>query len=243
MGVARLLAATAALDAPRVFEKSVKIDRRGISTDRGLVSMDRRAIYPGPKAQLQAICADLGAPDCTVLFPYLSSASAIHFGADGEIGKCYLEFAPADAPEADLVFLALKWHGDDQRLNRYSSVSDLSHTSKRNMIRDLLHDPTVADVMGKCLDLAQDGDPDGNAVVLRVTEEGSTRVSLDISVADAKQTLGDAARLLAPLAAFQGCGLRPWLDENRSARFGHIAAGLDARGEVFVTLYYGAEQL
>lgn len=243
MGVARLLSVTETLEAPRIYERSFKLTKKGIATDRGLVSMDRRALYPGPKSTLHEICTALGCPDPAPLDPYLRLATAVHFGADGDIGKCYLEFAPQDRPEAGLVFLALKWKGMDHRLNRYNTLEDRSHEEKQQMIRALVPDPVVADVMQRSIDLAASHDPDGRAVVLHVTEDGSRRASLDVSVADAKYTLARATGVLAPLKAFQGCDLRPFLDEHGDASFGHIAAGVDRNGETFVTVYYGATQL
>lgn len=243
MSVARLLSATETLEAPRIFERSAKLSRGRISTERGLVSMDKRALYPGPRSTLRDVCAALGCPDPMPLEPFLSQACAVHFGADGDIGKCYLEFAPQDAPEPDLVFLALKWRGDAQRLNRYVAVSARPHADKAALVRRLVPDPVVADVMQRSLDLARDGDPDGQAVVLHVTEDGSARASVDISVADAKASLRDATEILLPLKAFHGCDLRPFLDEQANARFGHIAAGQASDGATFVTIYYGARAI
>ena len=242
MGVARLLSVTKTLEAPRIFERSVKLTKHGLSSDRGLVSLDKSAIYPGPKATLRAICTDLGCPDTAPLEPHLSAASAIHFGADEDIGKCYLEFAPQNAPEADLVFLALKWREGAQRLNRYHSISARPHARKHDLMRTLVPDPVVGDVMAQALDLARSGDPDGEAVVLHVTEDGSTRASVDVSVADAKVSIGDV-KILGALQAFTGCGLRALLDQMAHDRFGHIAAGVGPDGGTFVTLYYGAKAL
>ena len=243
MGVARLLSVTETLKAPRIFERSVKLTSGAISTDRGLVSMDKRALYPGPKTTLRETCTALGCSDTTALEPYLSAATAIHFGADEDIGKCYLEFASHNAPEADLVFLALKWKGQTRRINRYSAFTKRPHSEKHDLVRKLVPEPAIATVMLACLDLAREGDPDGEAVVLHVTEEGTNRSSVDVSVADARASLADVAQLLSPLWADKASGLRDILDGNQAARFGHIAAGTDRKGATFVTIYYGAAPL
>ena len=241
-GVARLLSVTQTLHAPRIFERSVKLSGRDLSTDRGLVSMDRRAIYPGPKSQLRTICGALGCDDPSALDPFLSQCTAVHFGADEDIGKCYLEFVPDNAPENDLVFLALKWREGQQRLNRYVSLTDLTHAEKQAAIADVITDAVVADAMRQCLDLARDGDPDGKAVLLRVTEDRTDRVSLDISVADAGRTLGQVMDVLRPLLEASGEAME-WAEAHADASFGHIAAGMDADSQPFVTIYYGAQAL
>ena len=241
MGVARLLSQTETLESPRIFERSIKLSQSGISTDRGLVSLDKSALYPGPKGTMHEMCLALGCPDPSPLDPYLGQASAVHFGADEDIGKCYLEFPRHDRPEDNLVFLALKWKGSDQRLNRYTELAGRSHQEKEAFIDELVPDPTVADVMRRSLALARDGDPDGEAVALYVTEEGTSRASIDISVADAKSSVADAMDVLAPLKAFNGCDVRHVFDGIRGERFGHVAAGVDRQGATFVTVYYGAE--
>lgn len=243
MGVADLLAVTATLDAPRIFERSVKLSQGAMSDDRGLVSMGRRALYPAPRTTLAEVCAALGCDDCTALLPHLAAAHSVHFGADDGIGKCYLEFARDTAPAPDLVFLALKWAGTDRRLNHYTSVTHQSHDAKAALVAALVSAGPVHDAMRASLDLARDGDPDGTAVVLHVTETGSPRASVDISVADARLTLADVADLVAPV--FMGFGLDPalFLAAHGAARFGHIAAGMDSEGAAFATLYFGARQL
>jgi hypothetical protein len=243
MGVARLLAVTATLDAPRIFEESVKLSQGVLSEDRGLVSMDRRALYPGPRTTLAEVCATLGCDDCSALVPNLAAAHSVHFGADDGIGKCYLEFAPDTAPTPGLVFLALKWAGLDRRLNHYTSVTHHSHAAKGALLDALVPAGPVRDAMHASLDLARDGDPDGVAVVLHVTETGTSRASVDISVADARLTLGDVASVIAPVFAGFGVDPAPFLDAHGTAQFGHIAAGMDSKGAAFATLYFGARQL
>lgn len=240
MSVSRLLAVTAALGVPRIFERSVKLRAGHIATDRGLISMDKRALYPGPRGTLAETCAALGCPDSAPLDPYLRQAQSVHFGADGDIGKCYLEFAPDQAPTPDLVFLALKWRGSDVRLNHYTSVADQPHCAKQRLIDTLVPAGPVRTATHACLQLARDGDPDSAAVVLHVTDRLSARASVDISVADAKVTLADTAHILGPL--FKAFALDPstFLDAQANDRLGHVAVGEDGAGAGFATLYHGA---
>lgn len=243
MTVARLLSVTGDLDAPRIFERSVKLRKGQMAADRGLVSVSKRALYPGPRSTLAETCAALGCPDITPLEPYLKQSHFVHFGADGDIGKCYLEFTPDAAPWPDLVFLALKWRGGDAKLNRYTTIAHSPHREKEALIDALVPDGPVRAVAQACLMLARDGDPNNKAVVLHVTEDGSPRASIDISVADARQTLSDAAALLTPLFNAFDIDGDALLKSEGDARFGHIAVGTDSAGAPFATLYYGATQL
>jgi hypothetical protein len=243
MSVARLLSVTAGLDAPRIFERSVKLGPGGLSEDRGLVSMDCRALYPAPRTTLTEICTALGCPDPAPLLDHLAAAQAVHFGADGEIGKCYLEFPPDSAPLPDLVFLALKWQGDAVGLSHYKSLARQSHAEKAAMIDTLVIDHVVRAVARRCLDLARDGDPDGTAVVLHVTDPDSRRASIDISVADARRSLAEAASFLEPLFSAFDLDGAAFLQTHGAARFGHLAVGMDRHGGPFATIYFGAQAL
>ncbi|WP_439156323.1 hypothetical protein [Yoonia sp.] len=243
MTVSRLLAVTAELGAPRIFERSVKLSAGRVAADRGLISMDKRALYPGPRGTLAETCAALGCPDSGALDPYLRQAQSVHFGADGDIGKCYLEFAPPQAPLPNLVFLALKWRGSDVRLNHYTSIADQPHREKQRLIDALVPDGPIRAATHACLQLARDGDPDEEAVVLHVTDCRSARVSVDISVADAKVTLAVAAHILGPL--FKAFELDPsgFLDAKPNDRLGHVAVGKDGAGAMFAAIYHGARLL
>ncbi|MEJ8562133.1 hypothetical protein QTO30_13480 [Yoonia sp. GPGPB17] len=243
MSVSDLLSVTAELDAPRIFERSIKLSDGHLAEDRGLVSMDKRALYPGPRNTLIEVCAALGCPDSSALHPHLKQASAVHFGADGDIGKCYLEFPPDAAPMPHLVFLAIKWRGDDVRLNHYTGIAHKPHSDKKALVDSLIPDGPVQTTTHACLSLARDGDPDNEAVVLHVTEAGSARASIDISVADAQRSISDAATLLNPLFDAFGLDGKAFFKTSGAARFGHIAAGSDRKGAPFATLYYGAKEL
>jgi hypothetical protein len=243
MTVARLLSVTETLGAPRIFERSLKLGQGYTSDGRGLVSMDKRALYPGPLANLIDLCQGLGCDDIGALAPHLSAAKSVHFGADGDIGKCYLEFAPSDAPLENLVFLSLKWRGDDVRVSHYKSVTHLPHPDKINFIDEIVSEPVLSETLKRCLDIARNGDPDGEAVTLHVQEVGSKRASVDISIADAGRTIESMKPIIAPLFDAFGISLDPFIDAEADAKFGHIAAGIDRAGKDFATLYYGAVQI
>lgn len=236
MSVARLLSVTATLETQRIFERSIKISSGVPSKERGMVTFDKRDLYPAPRTTLAEICADLGCPDSSALDPYLKQAHAIYFAADGDIGKCYLEFTPQTTPLPDLVFMAIKWRGEDVKVNHYTSIAHKPHSAKEELIDALVPAGPVRDAMRACLPVARDGTPGGEAVVLHVTEEGTRRASVDINMSDVKLTMAQAAPLLSPL--YTAYGIKPNLTD---ANFGHLAAGTDREGAPFATFYYGAK--
>ena len=243
MSVAHLLSVTEKLDAPRIFERSVKLSNGDVANDRGLVSMDKRALYPGPRGTLAETCAALGCPDSSALDPHLKQAHSVHFGADGGIGKCYLEFDPRLAPLPNLVFLALKWRGSDVRVNHYTNIAHHAHSDKVMLVDTWVPAGPVRAAMQSCLSLGRAGDPDDEAVVLLVTEVGSARTSVDISVADAGITLSEIAPTINPVFDAFDLNGAEFLRASGADRFGHIAAGTSRAGAPFATLYYGATQL
>jgi hypothetical protein len=142
-----------------------------------------------------------------------------------------------------LVFLAMKWRGDDLRCNHYTTIANQPHPHKEELINTRVPAGSVRAAAQACLTIARDGDPDAEAVVLHVTEIGSARESVDISVADAGLTLSDAAPILGPVFDAFDVNGAAFMDAAGSARFGHIAVGTDRSGAPFATLYFGAEQL
>ncbi|PUB17060.1 hypothetical protein DFP92_10270 [Yoonia sediminilitoris] len=241
MGVAALLKVTGQLDAPRMFERSAKLSPGQLHDDRGLVSMDKRALYPGPLTTLTDTCAALGISQIEKLAPHIKAARSVHFGSDGPIAKCYLEFAPDAAPAAGVVFLALKMKADAARLNTYKLMPQAE--AEQWVKLRLGEISAVGGVAMQTLSLAQKHDPDGQAVVLHVTEEGTDRESIDISVADAAVSLADVSGLLAPVFAHFDVDAADFMTTHGALQFGHLAIGSDQLGEGFATIYYGARPI
>lgn len=218
------------------MERSLKIRSNGLCADRALVSL---LCAPPDADRLARIAASLGAPDLDPLRPHVEQAQAVHFGVDGRIGKCYLEFAPDKAPEGNLLFLALKWDKTATELHFYRNITHLPHAEKaHSMARHL--PAALAKAAGALLNQAREGDPDGEAVVLRVEDRASARLSFDLSLADAGLSVRAAGPLITPTLAALG---RDWADlpaATHDALLGHVALGADRAGAPFVTLYYGA---
>lgn len=240
MGVAALLDVTSRLDARRMFERSVKLSMAGMQDDRGLVSMDKRALYPGPVTTLTETCAALGMSDIQELTPHLKEARSVHFGSDGDISKCYLEFAGDATPSAGLIFLALKCKGSSTSLNKYRLMRQ---TDAETWLISHMGDTPIGAAALQVIGLAQRHDPDNEAVVLHVSEDGTDRESIDISVADAALSLNNAVDLLAPVFDHFYLDMKTFLDREGARQFGHLAVGNDQQGQGFVTIYFGAQPI
>ena len=238
--VDRLLAATAGLDCERIFEPSVKLSRDRVSTDRGLVSVPRAAVN---RDTIARICADLGAETTPGIISDLPAARAVHFGVDDGIGKLYLEFGPGQAPDPNLVFVAAKWRGPEQSQDRYHSLTHLSSLDLEADITQGLADPALQPIMSALLDRARWGDPDGEAVVLKVTQTGSVRLSYDVSLADGGYSVAQSCPMLESLFAVLGRSASDIPAAAMPTLLGHVAVGHDADGATFVTLYCGARAL
>lgn len=211
------------LTLPGLREESLKIGPGGIQRGRYLLTFSRRALLPGPANRFAALADDLGV-DATPLAPHLKSANAIHVGYEpGGVVKLYLEFPPPFAPEPDLAFLAVKAGG---RVNRYIRQDGLTADDKKSLLHDVIPAGAIRDTATHCLAY---GGP-----LLLVTEEGSTRRSLDIHLADADLTVGDLPGLSA-LLTDQSDNLEDIAEQG----LGHFAAGLGRDGKPFATIYYG----
>lgn len=231
---------TETLRGPCVEERSAKITPGALQTDRGLFSFPRRALYPGPRRRLASLLDRLGLADASPLMSALPGAGALHFGADGRIFKCYLEYPPEARPEPGLVFLAVKWRGQTMRTDHYFDRSQMTHAAKHALLAEAVPTGPARAVGAEMLDLARNGDPGGRAVVLEVVGAEDARRSIDISVADAARPIGALASTLAPVLGVAGEAGQGFLRAQAGAFLGHYAAGRGPDGTAFATLYYGA---
>lgn len=255
----RLVRTVAALGAPMLHERSLRITAAGIDSDRFLVSLPQVAI-PGGAARVVAAWRDLGMPaEClAAALERLSAARHLHFGYEGGPGptsyKAYLEIAPlivADiAPNGapSLLHVAFKW--------------DPSGAAPPTVTRYLLHPP--ADRAGILALLAgfHDGGTSHPAFtpltalidralarmsaadvqVLEVVEERGRR-SYDVNVSDALLTIGDVQQELEALgraASADAAASAAAIAVRAGDRLGHVAGGVHRDGRGFVTIYHAA---
>lgn len=199
--------------------RSRKISGQGVSTGRFLLTFPRAALVrPDPQALGDLIGASL--PDS--LTRHWQGAEILHLGFDdadttgGSVGKLYLEFSPETTPEQGLVYLALK-AGTRTSLHRYVLLDDPT-----SALADLALSPDLQDFIRGLTPTCP---------ILRVSEAGSARLSLDIGLMDCPHDpvlLGRLGRIVA--------ALNPAADAPTSWP-SHLAIGRDRNGLPFVTLY------
>lgn len=237
----RLFEVLRGVDRPWLVERSAKIIGGNVRDNRMLVSFPRGALGPGPSRQLMRMCQSLGAPKegLDYLLAHQSGASTVHFGLEpeqtGPLYKCYIEFAPGDAPEPELAFLALKWCAVDGRfaLSRYWRRDDLSARKKQALVSDCLPDGRIQEMFLKMLAMGK------GAPLLEVDETSGPRRSLDLNLADCGWTVGEQADCLRQ--GLKGCpGAAVYIDLHAEEKLGHIAAGTARDGRAFATVYHGA---
>ncbi|MEY4984611.1 MAG: hypothetical protein RIR62_2877 [Pseudomonadota bacterium] len=151
-----------------------------------------------------------------------SDAPMIHVGFDGaaraggaDIRKLYLELPVTG--DSSLAYLAVKC-GARGDLHRYDALSDPAA-----LLRDLALPAPFSAAAGALARASGD--------CLRVAEDGTGRLSIDIGLADLDPDAGLSAMLATLVAAVNPAALPPACWPS------HVALGRDRGGEVFVTLY------
>lgn len=203
-----------------LLARSRKISASGVSDRRFLLTFPRAALATPDDHSALAQAIGLPLPDA--LARHWTRAEMIHLGLDaadttGEsLLKIYLEFAPETAPEPSLAYLALKM-GRKARLNRYDWQQNPAP-----LLAALALPPDLAETAGQIAAMAQN---------LRVSEEGSARLSIDMALADLAPNPVCADLLARLVAGINPAAPPPMLWPS------HAAIGRDRRGTAFVTLY------
>lgn len=203
-----------------LLARSRKISVGAVSTERLLLTFPREAMFDAndPLSLGAVIGAEL--PDG--LTRHWQRAEVVHLGLDeadttGErIKKLYLEFSPETTPEPGLAYLALK-AGSQGQLHRYELLDDPSSV--------LEHLALPSEIQAFICQLAVFGP------VLRVSEPGSARLSVDIGLTEHSPdpillaSLGRIVAAVNPDANAPTC----WPS--------HVAIGRDRNAVPFITLY------
>lgn len=199
---------------------SRKVSANGVSDRRFLLTFPRAALSTPDDHRALAQAIGLPLPDA--LSRHWTRAEMIHLGLDaadttGEsLLKIYLEFAPESTPEPGLAYLALKM-GLQARLNRYDWQQDPAP-----LLAQLALPPDLERTARQIADMAQN---------LRVSEAGSARLSLDMSLADLTPNPAYDGALAKLVAGVNPAAAPPMLWPS------HVAIGRDRIGTAFVTLY------
>lgn len=250
----RLVRTAAALGAPMLHERSLRIAAAGVGGDRFLISLPLAAI-PGDAAdRVAAAWRDLGMPaEClAAAVQNLPAARHVHFGHEGGPGparfKVYLEFAPTATAGPGLLHVAFKWDPAGvapPAVTRYLLHPPADRAGILALLASL-HDGGTAHQayapLAAVIDRALTRMPATAVQVLEVVEDGGRR-SYDVNVSDAALQVGDVQDELEALGrgvAADAAAVTAALAARSGDRLGHVAGGVHRDGRSFVTIYHGA---
>jgi len=250
----RLVRTAAALGAPMLHERSLRIASAGVGGERFLLSLAKPAISGDAAAGLAAAWHDLGMPaEClATALEHLPAARHVHFGYEGGPGparyKVYLEFAPQVAAGPGLLHVAFKWDPAGvapPAVTRYLLHPPADRAGILALLASL-HDGGAAHPgfapLATVIDRALGRCAAAEIQVLEVVEDGGRR-SYDVNVSDAALKVGDVRHELGALGRAVGAeaaAVTAALAARSSERLGHVAGGVHRDGREFVTIYHGA---
>jgi hypothetical protein len=253
-----LLRLAASLAGSFGHERSCRFVSGRVLDVRHLVSFSRASLRCECDALLDRLRSGFGwpgddAPDLRALW---GRASHVHLGVESGPGrtvmKLYLESEDADLEEQPLadpvwgaVHRAFKWTPDGQggvRITDYDALLAPGVGRRRALVDQVLGAaPGLRAVMFRLVSLA--GSP--GAMLLRVTERGTGRASVDVNLYPTNLRVGDLRALLAEAACAAGVSAADaaaWLTRIADAQLGHFAAGFDGEGRPFATVYHGVHE-
>ena len=212
------------LGVPCLYSTSIKIQNPTTRHDRWLLTLPQTATAPNAFTQTLALAGEFLGHPVDALHLAVPTPVAIHFGQDGigrdAIRKVYFECP--DPPPAP-VFIALKAGAKGCERHHYTPCSTLEELPHLQLPPNL-HDRLCAFL--KSLP--------GDTAALKVTSTASTRISVDINLCDVPLRTAHHDHIAALIAqidpSYPGLGMT-------TQGISHIAVGLTADGNAFLTLY------
>lgn len=247
------------------FEKSFKVVKGGLLSNRFLLGVSKKAIGERAEERLIEVCLLMGMPPplLDVFKQYLPLGSYIHFGFEENektaIYKVYLEFWEkireeiekiGGRPGPSLLHLGLKWDIFDpskHSLTRYTWHPWLRASEIRQKVCSIIDgksDNPAHQAVDALLSLGLARVPYRDLLFLEVKEEGNPRRSFDINVYRANLQVREVYPLLSMLCRRHSISFEAFhslYQGIKESRLGHLAAGLDREGSDFFTIYYGVE--
>lgn len=253
---------------PFGLERSIKLSRGSLDSERYLLSVGRAAFGEPPHDKLLEAARKLRIPEpfAEELKTSVREADVIHFGYEGASGrsiyKIYCEYASgahramASAhvaganPGPTLVHLAYKWspHDPDSRaVTRYVLVPCRTGGELKDRLRILVprdRAPNAHQCVFSLLSRVFAVSDPTEVMLMEVEEPGNPRRSCDLNVYDAQVRLHRVVDLIQAVAAGLSVpkqDVQVALESVANKMLGHISAGVGRRGEEFLTVYFGVE--
>jgi hypothetical protein len=252
----RLLRLLADVSPKFGLERSWRITRRTLLTNRYLLSTDMPSFGHAAGRTIVDLCRQLDMPAefLGIIVFHLPVTRFVHFGFEASVGKCwykvYLEFAAApDSTAPILQHLAFKWDasGSGQsvvtRYVRYpvSSINELFSRLAHTQAPGASAEPL--EIAQEVVMLASRRIAPRRLQYLEVREDGIDRRSYDLNLYDSALWISDLHALLVRMCAHHEIApeiLDAYYEPIRSERAGHLAGGTHRDGTDFFTVYFGA---
>jgi hypothetical protein len=255
------------LDTTIDFEQSFKMAAGRLFENRFLLGLARSGDPHRLDGQLGSICKRIGMPKALLSrFAHdMNDADHVYFGIEKDDDaitlKTYLEyrrrFEPATIGTAirrppGNLFVGYKWvlsEPSRQSVTEYAWQPDLPLADIRTRVSAHLAaapDRRLAGIAADLVGLVAARLPCTDIQYLEVSEHGNPRRSFDINLYKSGYRLLDVEHLLAEAALCFGISrerFKRLCDRAGPQRFGHLAAGVDRRGNAFMTCYYGASKI
>ena len=255
-----MLALVRALNVAFGFEKSFKLSRGNMRTDRVILGVRSKLV---DRDSLLKACSALGMP-----VPYLQQfeallpeANTVGFGFEGGAYKIYLEFwdrlrkrvqrDPSNtAPE--ILFLGYKWAISDSArcaVARYTCYPLLSVRAIQQRLATLYDDvaapslQVAQEIVGLAAPLIG---PNDSFVYVEATEDGNPRRSFDLNLYKAGLKVSQLYPLVASLCehyAIPRNAFDKFFTDIGRRSFGHLSGGIGRDAQDFLTVYYELDGL
>ncbi len=234
------------------FERSFKIFRGALLTNRFLLSLHRDAI---PREKMLDLCRNLGLPDVfwAPLLQNLPDTKLVHFGFEenekGSVYKVYLELSLKSRFYPFLLYLGFKWDPSDHAaaaLARYTCYPSLTPKDMTERLSAAFDGPGAAEP----LEIAKGIVTTASAITqdilyLDVTEDNNRRSSFDINMYRAGLRLEALYPLLIRMRdhySIPSKQFHAFFEASKGKKFGHLSGGTDREGRDFFTIYFGVEE-
>jgi hypothetical protein len=239
------------------WERSFRLCRGALLTNRFLLTLTKEAIEKSPDDTILSVCRRLQMPQTLVetARDNLPAARFVHFGFEENESSClykvYLEFDGKKAVPGStfLLHLAFKWDIADRTrhfLTHYLWYPSLSAGGILDRLATIYRDgscPESFELARGIVSLAA-ARPGHQMAYLEVTEPASERRSFDLNIYDALFQVQDLHPLLRQMSEHFAVPAIPFSDlyeRIKVKRFGHVAGGIHRGGQDFFNLYYGVE--
>jgi hypothetical protein len=255
------------LDVQIGIERSFKLAKRNILSNRFLLGTSKKAIGENAQERISDICVRMDMPEDFLekLDGNLPDADYIHFGFEEQESACiykvYLEFyekiekeikVRPNASDHFLMHRGFKWVVSDNTRKTitdytlYPSLSVEKIMKKLSKILDPNQQGTVIKLVKDILGLAVRRVHHSDILYLEVSEGDNPRKSFDINMYRANLQLCELYPFLLEMCRYFSIDQGRFYALYKSIRhktFGHLSGGVDREGMDFFTVYYGVEKI